>query len=71
MSKDLPLTQWVLENIGESNLYWVSESFDEVSLKLQSTEFVDFIKQLSKSYPDAKMDVNVEAAQQMLNHGII
>ena len=71
LSKDLPSTKWVLENIGEGNLYWVSESFDEISSRLQSREFVDFVKQLSDKYPEAQMKDDVEAAEQMLNDGKI
>lgn len=71
LSNDLSSTKWVLENLGESNLYWVSESFDRISLRLQSREFVDFIRKLSDKYPGAKMNDDVDAAEQMLNEGKI
>jgi hypothetical protein len=62
LSVDLEKTKWVLDRVGPENLYWISEAFEDISKKLQSWEFIDYLEQLQNRYPEVNMKVDIEFA---------
>ncbi len=66
LSKDIENTKWVLEQVEEERLYWISEAFEDISEKLQSLVFIDFLKILQQKYPNIDMEYDIIAAKQMI-----
>ena len=67
LSVDLEDTKYVLEHIDEKNLYHISEVFDDISYILQSKEFILFLEELSRKYPQLDLETDIGRAKEMLN----
>lgn len=63
LSEDEQVTIDFLENCTEEQLYWISEVFEEISMKLQSKKFIDCIKKLEKKFPQLDLAHDIEVAE--------
>ncbi len=54
LSKNLEETIACLNELDENEISWISSSFESVSAKLQSKEFITCLKQLVKKFPEIK-----------------
>jgi hypothetical protein len=66
LSVDLEKTIWVLDRVGAEKLYWISEAFEDISKKLQSWEFIDYLEQLQNRYPDVNMKIDIRFATEWI-----
>jgi len=62
LSNNLEDTKYV----GEENLYHIGEVFEDISYIFQSKEFILFLEQLSKEYPQADLENDIKWAKEML-----
>ena len=67
LSTDLEDTKYVLEHVGEENLYHISEVFEDISYIFQSKEFILFLEQLSKKYPQLDLTTDIRWAKEALD----
>jgi len=67
LSNDLKDTKYVLEHIGEENLYHISEVFEDISDIFQSIEFILFLEELDKRYPQSDLGNDIKWAKEMLD----
>ena len=66
LSVDLEKTKWVLDRVGPENLCWISEGLADISEKLQSWEFIDYLEQLQDQYPDVDMKQEIQYAAEWI-----
>jgi hypothetical protein len=66
LSVDLDKTKWVLDRVGSEKLYWISEAFEDISEKLQSWEFINYLEQLQNQYPDVDMKADIQFAAEWI-----
>ncbi|MCM8709449.1 hypothetical protein M2651_00220 [Clostridium sp. SYSU_GA19001] len=52
-----------LKTCTSEELFYLSESFEEISFVFQSREFVDFLKELAKLHPNIITDVDIKWAE--------
>ena len=55
-----------LKNCSKENVKWISEIFEDISLALQSTKFIDCIEELSEKYPDLDLYYDILFAKSSL-----
>lgn len=67
LGNDVVETIEFLESCSQFEIYWLSSCFEDISYKLQSKEFIKYLKTLDKKYPDADITVDVEFAEKALN----
>ena len=67
LSVDLEDTKYVLERVGEENLYQINEVFDDISYIFQSKEFILLLEELSKKYPQLDLETDIKWAKEMMN----
>jgi hypothetical protein len=66
LSVDLEKTKWVLDRVGPENFYWITEALEDISKKLQSWEFIDYLEQLQNRYPEVDMKVDIQFATEWI-----
>jgi hypothetical protein len=66
LSVNLKKTKWVLDRVGSEKLYWIAEAFEDISKKLQSWEFIDYLEQPQNRYPDVDMKVDIQFATEWI-----
>jgi hypothetical protein len=59
-------TMEFLSRCDNNEFYFISEVFDDIILKFQSINFINFLKELSKKHPEAEMDIDIEMAEDLL-----
>lgn len=52
-----------LKTCTSEELFYLSESFEEISFAFQSREFVNFLKELAKLHPNIITDVDIKWAE--------
>src|SRR5699024_11487724 len=52
-----------LENCSKSDIYWISEDFEDIAEILQSNELIDCLKKLDEKYPDFNMTNDIDVAE--------
>jgi len=67
LSNDLEATKYVLEQVGEENLYHIGEVFEDISYIFKSTKFILFLEELDKKYPEANLGDDIKWAKEMLD----
>jgi len=55
-----------LNECEESELYWLSEIFEDISQNLQSINFVKFLHTLKDKFPNLDLDVDIEYAEKAI-----
>jgi len=55
-----------LNSCSKEKLYWISEVFEDISLGLQSTKFIECIEKLNIKYPDLDLKCDVRYAKNYL-----
>jgi len=55
-----------LNECEESELYWLSEIFEDISQNLQSINFVKFLHTLKDKFPSLDLDVDIEYAEKAI-----
>jgi hypothetical protein len=68
LTKDEKETIEFLKTCSSEELYYLSESFEEMSIAFQSKEFISVLKELSKKYPKADLDIDIEIAQRVVDN---
>ena len=63
---DLNTAQAIINSCNESELYYVSEVFEDISAKLQSEEFISFLLKLQDKYPDLDMETDIYFAKKVI-----
>ncbi len=70
LSNNLENTKYVLEHVGEGTLYHISEIFEDISYIYQSTEFILFLEELDKKYPQIDLGNDIKWAKEALDEKI-
>ena len=52
-----------LENCSKSDLYWISEVFEDIAEILQSNELIHCFKKLDEKYPELNMTNDIDIAE--------
>jgi len=52
-----------LENCSKSDLYWISEVFEDIAEILQSKELIHCFKKLDEKYPELNMTNDIDIAE--------
>ena len=52
-----------LENCSKSDLYWISEVFEDIAEILQSNELIYCFRKLDKKYPELDMTNDTDIAE--------
>ncbi|HEX9061866.1 MAG TPA: hypothetical protein VF941_16935 [Clostridia bacterium] len=55
-----------LMNCNKADIRWISEVFEDISYKLQSTKLIDCLKMLDKKFPELKLAWFVKGAEEVL-----
>lgn len=55
-----------LNECEESELYWLSEIFEDISQNLRSINFVKFLHTLKDKFPSLDLDVDIEYAEKAI-----
>lgn len=63
LSEDVHETITYLENCSEEDLYFISEIFEDVSVRLQSKEYIACLRRLDEKFPDLDMTKDIEVAE--------
>jgi hypothetical protein len=59
-----------LEKCSKSDLYWISEVFEDVARNIRSHSFIDCLRILDKKYPDLEMTIDIDHAEQYINYSL-
>jgi hypothetical protein len=59
-----------LEKCSKSDLYWVSEIFEDVARNIRSQSFIDCLRILDKRYPDLEMRGDIDLAENYINQSL-
>ena len=57
----------IIDACSELELPWLSEVFDDLSEKLQSTKFIDYLEQLQERNPGIDFFADIKYAKVVLN----
>lgn len=52
-----------LEGCSETELYWVSEVFEDISGNLNSYQFIECLRGLDKKYPKLSLTKDIDVAE--------
>ena len=52
-----------LDNCSKDDLYWISEVFEDISIKLQSNEFIECLRRLDIKFPELDMTKDIDLAE--------
>src|SRR5699024_411539 len=52
-----------LDNCSKSELYWISEVFEDIAEILQSKELIHCFKKLDEKYPELNMTNDIDIAE--------
>ena len=63
LGRDGEATIEFLNACSETEIYWLSEVFDDVSAALQSTAYIACLDQLTLKFPALNLSVDIEAAR--------
>ncbi|AWX53983.1 MULTISPECIES: hypothetical protein [Brevibacillus] len=56
----------VLEQCSEEEIFWLSEIFEDISLYLQSSSFIRFLRSIQKKYPNIDIELDIQYAEKVL-----
>lgn len=63
LSVDVQQTVVYLENCTQEELYYISETFEDISQKLQSQMFIECLRKLDEKYPKLGMTQDIDLAE--------
>ncbi len=46
-----------------TDLYWISEVFEDISANLKSQKFIDCLRKLDKKFPELEMAHDIDIAE--------
>ena len=67
LGKDEDKTIEVINQLDKTEIYYLSEVFDDISEKLQSVRFIDCIEKLATKYPDVDLERDILDAKEKLD----
>ncbi len=71
LTKDINEGICVLENeCGPEEIYWISETFEDIASKTQSKEFIAAIHRIYDKMPEdikKSMEIDIQSAEQAMN----
>ena len=68
LSKNEKETINYLYNCSKEELYYISEVFEDISLNLNSLEYIDCLRYLDKKYPDLEMTNDIDIAEEYMSN---
>ena len=63
LSVDVQQTVMYLENCTQEELYYISETFEDISQRLQSQTFIECLRKLDEKFPDLEMTQDIDLAE--------
>lgn len=63
LSVDVQQTVVYLENCTQEELYYISETFEDISEKVQSQTFIECLQKLDKKFPELEMKKDIDLAE--------
>lgn len=63
LSKDVNKTILYLENCSEEDLYYISEVFEDIAIKLHSKAYIECLRKLDKKFPNLKITKDIDLAE--------
>jgi hypothetical protein len=63
LSQDLGETINFLKNCSASQLYYISEVFEDIAYNFKNIKFIDILNELNIRYPDLNMESDIELAK--------
>ncbi|MDU1114621.1 MAG: hypothetical protein E7J99_12980 [Clostridium butyricum] len=66
LSEDLEKTKQFLNDCTEHQIWFMAGYFEDISYKLQSEEFITFLKELQKKHPNIDIKQDIEWAEDAL-----
>lgn len=62
LSIDEKFTISFLNDCKESDIYWISEVFEDISARLNSSEYIACLKGLDEKFPDLELAEDIQEA---------
>ena len=63
LSVDVQQTVVYLEKCTQEELYYISETFEDISQRLQSQMFIECLRKLDEKYPKLEMTKDIDLAE--------
>lgn len=60
---DVQQTVVYLENCTQEELYYISETFEDISQRLQSQTFIECLRKLDEKFPSLEMTQDIDLAE--------
>lgn len=66
LSRDVYESIAYLEKCSETEIYYISEIFEDVSVNLQSKDYIKCLRKLDKKFPDLHMTEDIDIAEKFI-----